>query len=156
MTQPTPTSAKRRSGHLDFSSLGPLRSKGTVGFTSFRDQHSEQARRRKARKKGSNFETTTSNDSEDDEDETGILGKMIDVDDRDEVAPASALEDVESQVELADGLGRIRVRLSHWSASITVLNKEYGCSADSDGLPHSRNEHTLLKSMLQRNIQKQR
>jgi hypothetical protein len=35
-SQPTPTSAKRRSGQLDLSHLGPLRSTGTVGFSSFR------------------------------------------------------------------------------------------------------------------------
>lgn len=104
-------SAKRRSGQLDFSSLGPLKTTGTVGFSSFRDQHDEEARRRKARKKTTrNIEAAMNEDSDDDDDgEIEVLGKMEDIDEKDPLANELAPEDVKFQGELADGVGRIRV-----------------------------------------------
>lgn len=104
--QATPASAKRRSGQLDFSNIGPLKAGGTVGFTAFRDQDSETLRRRKARKKSNG---NIAEDSDDDDDDDGaVVGKMEDVDDKEgdgKLAP----EDPKFGGELADGVNRIRV-----------------------------------------------
>lgn len=99
-------SAKRRSGQLDFSSLGPLKAGGTVGFSAFRDQATEASRRRKARKKSNG---NIADDSDDDDDSDGMVN-MDQGDDKDEdrkLAP----EDAKSQGELADGVNRIHVSL---------------------------------------------
>ncbi|KAG5925691.1 hypothetical protein E4U42_004045 [Claviceps africana] len=105
----TPGSAKRRSGQLDFSSIAPLKSGGTVGFSAFRDQNSEATRRRKARKK-SNGHVAEDSD-EDDEDESDAFAKMLD-DDKDGEAKL-ALDDSKFGGELADGVNRIRLKRAH-------------------------------------------
>ncbi|KXH41700.1 hypothetical protein CNYM01_12458 [Colletotrichum nymphaeae SA-01] len=111
--QATPGSAKRRSGQLDFSSLGPLKTSGTVGFSAFRDQDTEATRRRKARKKSNgNIGGALNDDSDDDDDESELLGKMQDIDEKD-INNKLAPEDVRSQGELADGVNRIRLKRAH-------------------------------------------
>ena len=102
--QTTPSSAKRRSGQIDFSNLGPLKAGGTVGFSTFRDQESEAARRRKARKKSNG---NIADDSDDDDDDSEGLVRMDD-DDKDVDAKA-APEDNKFTGELADGVDRIHV-----------------------------------------------
>lgn len=104
--QTTPGSAKRRSGQLDFSSLGPLKAGGTVGFSAFRDQATEASRRRKARKK-SNGNIADDSDDDDEEDDEN-LGKMEEVYAKD-VNAKLAPEDAKFQGELAEGVDRIHV-----------------------------------------------
>jgi len=110
-SQPTPTSVKRRSGQLDFSKLGPLKTSGTVGFSAFRDNDSQPARRKKTHKKNNGSLGAMDEDSDDDEeDDAEILGKMDDVDvkyDKSKLGP----EDARFTGELADGVNRIRVRI---------------------------------------------
>lgn len=112
-THAPPGSAKRRSGQLDFSSLGPLKAGGTVGFSAFRDQASEAARRRKARKKSNG---NVADDSDDDDDDSDGMVNMVDGDDKGDDKDEDrklAPEDAKSQGELADGVNRIRVSLRH-------------------------------------------
>lgn len=105
----TPAAAKRRSGQLDFSKLGPLKTTGTVGFSTFRDQEAESAKRRKSRKKSNSGLGAMDEDSdEDDDDEPEILGKMEDIDDKE--IGVDKPEDAKFTGELADGVDRIRVR----------------------------------------------
>lgn len=104
--QTTPASVKRRSGQIDFSNLGPLKTGGTVGFSTFRDQATEASRRRKARKKSNGNIADDSDDDDDEED--GNLGKMEEVYDKD-VNTKLAPEDAKFQGELADGVDRIHV-----------------------------------------------
>jgi len=112
-TQATPGSAKRRSGQLDFSNLGPLKTSGTVGFSTFRDQDTEATRRRKARKKSNgNVGGALNDDSDDDDDESELIGKMQDIDEK-EVDNKLAPEDVKFQGELADGVNRIHLKRAH-------------------------------------------
>jgi hypothetical protein len=100
----TPASAKRRSGQLDFSNLGPIKTGGTVGFSTFRDQPSDASRKNKARKKSNG---ALVDDSDDDDDDKGVLETMEDVDDKfDDKKPV--IEDTKSG-ELADGVNRIHV-----------------------------------------------
>ncbi|KAH7265114.1 uncharacterized protein BKA55DRAFT_502045 [Fusarium redolens] len=108
--QTTPGSAKRRSGQLDFSSLGPLKAGGTVGFSAFRDQATEASRRRKARKK-SNGNIADDSDDDDEEDDEN-LGKMEEVYAKD-VNAKLAPEDVKFQGELAEGVDRIHLKRAH-------------------------------------------
>ena len=103
--QTTPGSVKRRSGQIDFSNIGPLKAGGTVGFSTFRDQVSEAARRRKARKKSNG---NIAEDSDDDDEDSEVFRKMEDIEDK-EVDTKVAPEDVQFQGELADGVNRIRV-----------------------------------------------
>ncbi|GJN71947.1 beta-lactamase-type transpeptidase fold domain-containing protein [Purpureocillium lilacinum] len=106
----TPGSAKRRSGQLDFSTLGPLKAGGTVGFTAFRDQDAETVRRKKARKKSNG---NIADDSDDDDDDEGeIVGKMEDIDDQDENGKP-VVDDTKFGGELADGVNRIRLKRAH-------------------------------------------
>ncbi|KAI5464748.1 hypothetical protein BGZ63DRAFT_401664 [Mariannaea sp. PMI_226] len=106
----TPGSAKRRSGQIDFSNLGPLKAGGTVGFSTFRDQESEALRRRKARKKSNGNIAEDSDD--DDDDDSDALVKMEEVYDKDidrKIAP----EDAQFQGELAEGVDRIHLKRAH-------------------------------------------
>jgi len=110
-SQTTPTAVKRRSGQLDFSKLGPLKTSGTVGFTAFRDSESQPTRRRNAHKRsnGSIGGAMDEDSEEDDDDDDAILGKMDDVDtkyDKSKLGP----EDAKFSGELAEGVNRIRVR----------------------------------------------
>lgn len=104
----TPTAAKRRSGQLDLSNLGPLKTTGTVGFSAFRDKDSESAKRKKKSRTKSNgsLGAMDEDSDEDDEDEPEILGKMEDLDDK-EVKLTNAPEEAN---ELTEGVDRIRVR----------------------------------------------
>jgi hypothetical protein len=100
------TATKRRSAQLDFSNLAPLKSGGTVGFSTFRDSEP----RNKARKKGNG---TTGEamveDSEDEDEDIEIVGKMEDIEDKDMKTMLSP-EDAKFTGELTDGVGRIKVR----------------------------------------------
>ena len=113
--QATSPALKRRSGQLDFSNLGPLKTSGTVGFSAFRDRDSQPARSKKSRKSngaaGSSAMDADSDD--DDEDDSGeILTKMEDVDSKDDKSRLRP-EDAQFSGELADGVNRIRVCHSH-------------------------------------------
>lgn len=122
--QTTPGSAKRRSGQLDFSNLNPLKAGGTVGFSTFRDQGSEAARRRKARKKSNGNIAEDSDD--DDDDDSDALAKLEEPDDKD-VDGKLAPEDAQFQGELADGVNRIHVS-SHVSRFIGLQELTTGNS----------------------------
>lgn len=112
--QVTPSSAKRRSGQLDFSNLGPLKPSGTVGFSAFRDRETDATRRRKARKKSiGHVSGALQDDSDEDEDDDSVgIAKMEEVDERD-FGVTIAPEDLQSQGELADGVNRIHLKRAH-------------------------------------------
>ncbi|KAK3349978.1 hypothetical protein B0T25DRAFT_254606 [Lasiosphaeria hispida] len=111
----TPTAIKRRSGQLDFSNLGPLKTTGTVGFSAFRDNDSQHtSRRKKSRTKTNGNPGGMDEDSEDDDDDSELLGKLEDADtkyDKSKLGP----DDAKFTGELADGVNRIRVRYSQQS-----------------------------------------
>ncbi|KAJ8107064.1 hypothetical protein ONZ43_g6853 [Nemania bipapillata] len=115
-SQKTPGS-KRRSTLVDFSGLGPLKTTGTVGFSAFRDQETEAAKRRKARRKSNgtvgNGMDDDSDDDDDDDDAAGIpLAKMEDIDDK-VVKPHLGPEDAKVTGELQAGIDRIRLKRQH-------------------------------------------
>jgi hypothetical protein len=100
---------KRRSAQLDFGKLGPLKPGGTVGFSSFRDQDISSRRNKSRKKSNGSIGGAMDEDSEEDDEDGGVIGKMEDVDDKD-VKPLLNPEDAKYQGELADGVGRIKVR----------------------------------------------
>jgi len=108
-TQTTANAAKRRSGQLDFSGLGPLKTTGTVGFSTFRDQEVQSARRKShKRSNGSMSLGTAMEEDSDEDDDFETLPKIDDVDDKDIKPTIVEPEDAKSG-ELTDGIGRIRV-----------------------------------------------
>ncbi len=106
--QTTSPALKRRSGQLDFSSLGPLKTSGTVGFSTFRDRDTQPARRKSRKSNGAMDEDSDEDDDEDDA--AAILSKMEDVDSKDDKSKnLLGPDDARFSGELADGVNRIRV-----------------------------------------------
>lgn len=121
---------KRRSTQLDFSGLAPLKSTGTVGFSAFRDQDAEAAKRRKARRKSSNGANGNLMDEDsDDDDNDNPLIKMEEADDKD-VKTNLAPEDAKVAGELQAGIDRIRLKRQH---SMDPDSAEAAASAASIG-----------------------
>ncbi|KAI0898944.1 hypothetical protein F4806DRAFT_319722 [Annulohypoxylon nitens] len=105
--------AKRRSTQLDFSGLGPLKPTGTVGFTTFRDQEAEAAKRRKDRRKSNGTNgLMMDEDSDDDDNDVNPLAKMEENDDKD-IKTHLAPEDAKVTGELQAGIDRIRLKRQH-------------------------------------------
>ncbi|KAI1769371.1 hypothetical protein GGR53DRAFT_156285 [Hypoxylon sp. FL1150] len=110
--QKAPT-IKRRSTQLDFSGLGPLKSTGTVGFSAFRDQEAEAAKRRQDRRKSNGASgSLMDEDSDDDDNDRHPLIKMEDADDKD-IKTNLAPEDAKVTGELQAGIDRIRLKRQH-------------------------------------------
>ncbi|XXG95699.1 hypothetical protein Hte_001969 [Hypoxylon texense] len=103
---------KRRSTQLDFSGLGPLKSTGTVGFSAFRDQEAEAAKKRQARRKSNGPTGNLMDEDSDDDDDDSPLAKMEDTDDKD-VKTHLAPEDATVTGELQAGIDRIRLKRQH-------------------------------------------
>ncbi|KUJ20475.1 uncharacterized protein LY89DRAFT_640053 [Mollisia scopiformis] len=109
----TPATTKRRSTQLDFSNLGPLKpDRGTVGFSAFRE-NDPTARKSKSRKKSNgSLGGAMEEDSDEDEDDPELVGKMEDIDDKD-VKTLLSPDDAKFSGELADGVGRIKLKRQH-------------------------------------------
>ncbi|KAK3303303.1 uncharacterized protein B0T15DRAFT_513499 [Chaetomium strumarium] len=112
-SQTTSPALKRRSGQLDFSNLGPLKTTGTVGFSTFRDKDSQPKRRKSRNSNGANAMDADSDEDDEDEDNSGtILSKMEDVDSKEDKSKLGP-EDAKFSGELADGVNRIRLKRAH-------------------------------------------
>lgn len=112
--QETPGSTKRRSQQLDFSSLGPLKPGGTVGFLNFR----ENTERRPSRKKNKKDVGDDEMDSDEDDDDS-ILGKADDEEAKEkEDDQFLSPDDIRRQGELAEGVRKIKLKRQHSSASL--------------------------------------
>lgn len=104
--------AKRRSTQLDFSNLAPLKPGGTVGFSSFRDNEPSSKKSKARKKSNGSAPGAMVEDSDEDDDDIEVVGKMEDVDDKDVKAMLSP-EDAKYSGELADGVGRIKLKRQH-------------------------------------------
>lgn len=105
----TPVAAKRRSAPMDFSTLGPLKKEGTVGFTAFRDTEP-----RAAGKKSKKTKEEDDMDSDSD-DEAAPVQKDIDDDEiKEKSNDLLSPEDAERTGQLAEGVRKIKVRMSRW------------------------------------------
>ncbi|KAF7853396.1 hypothetical protein EAF04_010690 [Stromatinia cepivora] len=120
------SATKRRSRQLDFGNLAPLKSTGTVGFSAFRDNDTS-TKRNKSRKK-SNGSAGMMEDSDDDDDDDNRGVKMEEVDDKDDPHKTLSTEDAKFQGELADGVGRIKLKRQHSGGN---LNTNLGRSPNS-------------------------
>lgn len=104
--QPKVVVSKRRSTQVDFSNLTPLKPGGTVGFSAFRENGGPKKKSKaKTKVNGDAME----DDSEEEDDETEVMGKMEDIDDKDEAKTLLSPDDAKFSGELADGVGRIKV-----------------------------------------------
>lgn len=119
-SKPSGISAKRRSAQLDFSSLPPLKSGGTVGFSAFRDSESKKNKSSKRSNGGVGDVMAEDSEEEDDDDDIEIVGKMDEIDDKD-IKTMLSPEDARHQGELADGVGRIKVSHAPHLSLMTVL-----------------------------------
>lgn len=106
----TPGAAKRSSRTIDFGTLGALKpDKGTVGFSTFRDNEPSRGRKAKSRKKSNgSIGAAMEEDSDEDEEDAEVVGKMEDIDDKEDKSLLSP-DDAKFSGELADGVGRIKV-----------------------------------------------
>jgi hypothetical protein len=107
--QMSTASTKRRSGQLDLSNLGPLQTKGTVGWITYRDTRNGESSGKKSRKRNGHSSAMDRDDSDEEEDEEGdpTLAKMDE--DGDVKATKPMPEDNKFSGELADGVNRIKV-----------------------------------------------
>ncbi|KAL6246818.1 hypothetical protein RBB50_006125 [Rhinocladiella similis] len=103
----TPSSAKRRSIAVELPKLGPLKKEGTAGFSGFRDI---ETRRNRKGKRGSDDEMDS-----DSEDESGIIGKMEDINDADVKREPGLLapEDAERTGQVAEGIRKMKLKRQH-------------------------------------------
>ncbi|KAG9248704.1 hypothetical protein BJ878DRAFT_486865 [Calycina marina] len=129
--QKVPSAIKRRSGQmLDFSTLGPLKPTGTVGFTSFRDTDPSVKKSKKVRKARGAGVIVEDSDEEDD-DNLIAPDDMPDVDDR-EVKTLLSPEDAKFSGELADGVGRIKLKRQHSAEPINATSRRSPGSVGSN------------------------
>ncbi|EGO54076.1 hypothetical protein NEUTE1DRAFT_87110 [Neurospora tetrasperma FGSC 2508] len=128
----SPTAAKRRSAQLDFSSLGPLKKQGTVGFSTFRDRDAEP-RPKKSRKNTNGKAGAMDEDSDDEDDDDDISDKML-ANDEDNVDPSKqGPEDVKFTGELADGVNRIKLKRAHDAGQSSTTGTQAGGAAPENG-----------------------
>lgn len=119
----TSSASKRRSGQLDFSNLGPLKTTGTVGFTAFRDNETGASRLSKARKSISGSIMLADSDEDEEDDVVGSLPKMAEAYDKEVDPKLLAPDDAKSQGELAEGLNRIRLKRQHSAEPESLSHK---------------------------------
>ncbi|ESZ94014.1 hypothetical protein SBOR_5592 [Sclerotinia borealis F-4128] len=120
------SATKRRSRQLDFGNLAPLKPTGTVGFSAFRDNDTS-AKRNKTRKT-SNGSVGMIEDSEDEDEDDNRRVKLEEMDEIDDSQKTLSTEDAKFQGELADGLGRIKLKRQHSAGN---LNTNSGRSPNS-------------------------
>ncbi|KAL1839385.1 hypothetical protein VTJ49DRAFT_1587 [Mycothermus thermophilus] len=131
----TSPSLKRRSGQLDFSNLGPLKTTGTVGFSAFRDKSAQRKKARKSNGIPGIAMDADSDDDDDDDDDRGaadLLVKMEDVDSKDDKSHLAAPEDSKFTGELADGVNRIRLKRAHSAEPDSVARKSPNTEGSTD------------------------
>ncbi|KAI9644698.1 hypothetical protein NHQ30_006724 [Ciborinia camelliae] len=143
----TGSATKRRSRQLDFGNLAPLKSTGTVGFSAFRDSDTS-AKRNKSRKK-SNGSVGMMEDSDDDDDDDIRGVKMEEVDDKDESQQTLSTEDAKFQGELADGVGRIKLKRQHSAGNLNTNsgrspNSASNTSGNATPATDGENNHLML------------
>ena len=137
----TPASSKRRSVHTDFTSLGPLKKEGTVGFTNFRDEP-------KVRQKTKNKKISDDDMSEDSDEDPGIVGKMEDLNDADvpikkEASDLLSPEDAERTGQVADGIRKMKVGRDRSDSSYRHGLRYYQLKRQHSAEPLNSNGNTM-------------
>ncbi|KAK4570398.1 hypothetical protein LTR86_002478 [Recurvomyces mirabilis] len=104
--QKTPHSvAKRKVSGPDFSSLGPLKSKGTVGFSGYRDGN--------AKRKGKDKDADAMDSDQEDDDAEHLRDGDNDTDIKDGNGKLLSPEDARRQDEVAEGVQKIKLKRQH-------------------------------------------
>ncbi|RKF71811.1 hypothetical protein GcM1_250223 [Golovinomyces cichoracearum] len=129
----TTISSNRRSTQLDFSNLGPLKPGGTVGFSTFRENKPD-TKQKKPREKSVDIITGSMMDNSDEDDDfPDILENSIDVDDR-AVDLHIDQEDAKCAREIADGVGRIKLKRQHSAEPLNSNSRRSSGSKDTRSL----------------------
>ncbi|KAI1005701.1 hypothetical protein K3495_g2514 [Podosphaera aphanis] len=108
----SPVTNGRRSNQLDFSSLAPLKPKGTVGFSTFREKQPTVKRTSSKGQTNGSFPSVLDEDSDEDIEDIEILEKLQKIDEGD-VKPFLSPEDAKNTGEIADGVERIKLKRQH-------------------------------------------
>ncbi|KAI6250213.1 hypothetical protein HI914_01945 [Erysiphe necator] len=116
-------SNKRRSTQLDFSTLKPLKLGGTVGFSTFREQIPSHKRIKSENNRNGIVKGLLEEDSDEDDDSSQLLEK---VEDNEEITKKSLLspKDIESAVEIADGVERIKLKRQHSAEPLSSISRK--------------------------------
>ncbi|KAI9815271.1 MAG: hypothetical protein M1827_002751 [Pycnora praestabilis] len=113
--KPTTTASKRRSVQTDFAKLPPLKAGGTVGFSTFRDKEVKSPAfsygKGKIGKKDRSDKMDSDEDDDDEDSET--VGKLEDVEVKEEDKDLLSPEDAKRQGELAEGVRQIKLKRQH-------------------------------------------
>lgn len=102
-----PTTTKRKNRSIDFAALGPLKTKGTVGFSGYRDPSGGSTAAKNMAKDPDDM------DSDQDEDARKPNGRIkheADTLDEDGDMPALSAEELTKRGELAEGVKKMQVR----------------------------------------------
>lgn len=113
-SEKTPTSAKRKSVQIDFSTLKPLKPGGTVGFVGYRDNNAASPvldKNKAGTGKKKKDEDAMDSDADDEEDP---IGKLDVEDGKKEEPMLLSPEEARGQGELAEGVRKIKVCKSAW------------------------------------------
>ncbi|KAJ6093283.1 hypothetical protein N7486_008572 [Penicillium sp. IBT 16267x] len=129
---PETPAAKRKSLQADFSSIGPLKPGGTVGFLNFRDQETAQKG-----KKGAD-----EMDSDDDDTDTPILSKADDEETKDDDRFLSP-DDIKRQGELEEGVRKIRLKRQHSAEPFSGSGDNNSTGTPASGTPPTATERAI-------------
>ena len=120
--RPSTASAKRRSVQTDFSKLGPLKTTGTLGFSTFRDNEKQSPSMKGSRRAGQDFDSANDADSEDDEEDEPIKLEEPEVKDTSGKGLLNP-EDARTGGELAEGVRKIKVGTISINVMTLKLNR---------------------------------
>ncbi|WPH03035.1 Hypothetical protein R9X50_00590900 [Acrodontium crateriforme] len=138
-TKKAPVASRRKQSGPDFSNLNPLKATGTVGFSGYRDANDNKRKSSKAK------DADAMDSDADDDDEDNAENGEIDNDLKDDNGRLLSPEDARRQVELADGVQKIKLKRQHsaepLSESASVRKSPYikGEESPSIGTPQSTN-----------------
>lgn len=111
--------ARRKTGSVDFAKLGPLKSKGTIGFAGYRDPTSGRAKKSNGIKKSSD-DDAMSDDEEDASGDESMKRKPsngVEVSDGDEPKDIEGrdltAEEIQRRKELAEGVKKMQLKRQH-------------------------------------------
>lgn len=125
----TPTSAKRKSVGLDFSSLKPLNAKGTKNFAGYRDEKAQSSGFPDAKpmRKDEDAMDSDADDEDskavDDDNDADITKKML------------SPEDAIRQGELAEGVRKIKLKRQHSAEPVGRALASPGAASGSANAP---------------------
>ncbi|TQS38887.1 hypothetical protein Golomagni_00603 [Golovinomyces magnicellulatus] len=127
------TSSKRCSTQLDFSNLGPLKPGGTVGFSTFRENKPVTKQKKLREKSVDTITGSMMDNSDEDDDFPDILENSINLDDG-AVDLHLNHEDAKCAREIADGVGRIKLKRQHSAEPLNSNSRRSSGSKETSSM----------------------